>query len=113
MSLRIIIGMGLAGILAVALALGAVHLKSSQTSAQVVPPDVAQCLNEVADFNDSGAFDIEDILVFADAFGAESCDDPNYNAAVDHDGDCDVDVFDIVGFAKDVRDCVLGGLPNP
>ena len=102
MSFRLLIGIGLAAVLSLAVILGAVRFTGSETQAQE-PPDPTQCIAEcllIVDFNGDGVFDVDDVLLFVEAY--ETGD-----TAYDSDGDGDVDVFDVLGYAKQVRDCII------
>lgn len=65
-----------------------------------VPP----CLASL-DFNGDGRLDVNDVMIFRDAFGSTS-GDPNYNAEVDIDGDGDVDLFDVTAAVQQIVDCL-------
>jgi hypothetical protein len=105
MSFRLLIGIGLAAVLSVLLVLGTVHFTGSQTQAD--EPDPTQCISDcllIVDFNGDTVFDVDDILLFVEGYD-------NQDPAFDSDGDGDVDVFDILGYAGQVRDCIKGCLP--
>ena len=106
MSFRLITGIGLAAVLSVLVVLGTVHFTGNETQAQE-EPDPTQCISDcllIVDFNGDEVFDVNDILLFVDGYENQ---DPEF----DGDGDGDVDVFDILGFAEQVRDCIQGCLP--
>jgi hypothetical protein len=103
MSFRWLIGMGLTAVLSVLLVLGAVQFTGSETQAQEPPPDPTECMTGcllIVDFNGDTVFDVEDVLAFVDGYESQ---DP----AFDYDDDGDVDVFDVLGYASNVRACVL------
>jgi len=105
MSFRLITGIGLAAVLSVLVILGTVHFTGSETQAD--EPDPTQCISDcllIVDFNTDGVFDVEDILLFVEGYENQ---DPEF----DGDGDGDVDVFDILGYAEQVRDCIKACLP--
>ena len=105
MSFRLITGIGLAAVLSVLLVLGTVHFTGSETQAD--EPDPTQCISDcllIVDFTGDDVFDVNDVLAFVDGYENQ---DPEF----DGDGDGDVDVFDILGFAEQVRDCIKGCLP--
>jgi hypothetical protein len=56
------------------------------------------------DYSGDGSLDVNDVMIFRDAFGSE-LGDPNYAEIVDTDGDGDVDIFDVVASVQDVIDC--------
>jgi len=106
MSFRLTTGIGLAAVLSVLLVLGAVHFTGSGTQAQE-PPDPTECISDcllIVDLNGDTVFDVDDVLVFVEGY-------ENQDAAFDKDGDGDVDVFDVLGYAQEVRDCIRGCLP--
>ena len=105
MSFRLITGIGLAAVVSVLLVLGTVHFTGSETQAD--EPDPTQCISDcllIVDFTGDDVFDVNDVLAFVDGYENQ---DPEF----DGDGDGDVDVFDILGFAEQVRDCIQGCLP--
>jgi hypothetical protein len=105
MSFRLITGIGLAAVVSVLLVLGTVHFTGSETQAD--EPDPTQCISDcllIVDFTGDDVFDVNDVLAFVDGYENQ---DPEF----DGDGDGDVDVFDILGFAEQVRDCIKGCLP--
>jgi hypothetical protein len=105
MSFRLITGIGLAAVLSVLLVLGTVHFTGSETQAD--EPDPTQCISDcllIVDFTGDDVFDVNDVLAFVEGYETQ---DP----AFDSDDDGDVDVFDILGFAEQVRDCIKGCLP--
>lgn len=107
MSLRLIAGIGLAAVMSVLLVLGSIHFTGSETQAQV-PPDPTECISDcllIVDFNGDTVFNVDDVLLFVEGYESQ---DP----AFDKDGDGDVDVFDVLGYAQEVRDCTLGCLPT-
>ena len=107
MSFRLITGIGLTAVLSVLLVLGAMQFTGSETQAQE-PPDPTECINGcllIVDFNGDTVFDVEDILLFVEGYESQ---DP----AFDKDGDGDVDVFDVLGYAIDVRDCIGDCVPT-
>ena len=110
MSFRLITGIGLAAVLSLLLVLGTVHFTGSETQAQEDPPDPPDlscftgCMDDILDFDDSGGFDVGDVLAFAAGY-------ENQAPAFDSDGDGDVDVFDVVAWAQEVGVCLEGCLP--
>lgn len=59
----------------------------------------------ILDFNGDGRLDVNDVMIFRDAFGSSS-GDPNYNPSVDIDGDGDVDIFDVASAVQQIVDCL-------
>lgn len=65
-----------------------------------IPPCLA-----LLDFNADGKLNVNDVMIFRNAFGSSS-GDPNYNPAVDIDGDGDVDIFDVTAAVKQIIACI-------
>jgi hypothetical protein len=100
-SFRLIIGIGLAAVVSVLLVLGTVHFTGSQTQAD--EPDPTQCISDcllIVDFHEDGVFDVLDVQAFVEGYETQ---DPAFYC----DEDEDVDVFDILCYAKQVRDCII------
>jgi len=102
-SFRLIIGFGLAAVVSVLLVLGTVHFTGSATQADE-PDPITACMSEcllIVDFNEDGVFDVLDVQAFVEGYESGNLD-------FDSDGDGDVDVFDILGYAEQVKDCIVG-----
>jgi len=64
----------------------------------------------ILDFNNDGKLDVNDVMIFRDAFGSSS-GDPNYDPVVDIDGDGDVDIFDVSAAVTQIVDCLRQSQP--
>lgn len=96
---------GLAAVTSVLLVVGTIHFTGSETQAQV-PPDPTECINDcllIVDFNGDTVFNVDDVLLFVESY-------ENQDPAFDKDGN--VDVFDVLGYTQEVRDCIRGCVPS-
>jgi hypothetical protein len=78
---------------------GTVNVTASKTGYTEGTTTITATTGVKGDFDGDGDVDWDDFLAFADAYGATSCDDPNYNSIADFDDDCNVDWDDFLAFA--------------
>jgi len=103
---RLLIGFGLVAVVIVAVVLGALRFAAGEAEAQTGNPCWDQCLL-IVDFNGDTVFNVDDVLLFVEGY-------ENQAPAFDKDADGDVDVFDVLAYAKEVRDCIRQcPLPTP